>query len=175
VTGVADAVHLVTRFFGSLDPRPPSATDTTWAESHLGPGEVLVWRSMSAPDRRHAIGVARRTVDALGDRADRAVVAAALLHDCGKAVSGFGTFARVGATLVIAVVGRSRVIGWSDDGGVRGRLGRYADHPRLGRALLVDAGSAALTSAWAAEHHLPSSAWTVPEPVGAALKAADDD
>jgi hypothetical protein len=175
VTGVAGAVHLVTRFFGSLDPRPPSAADATWAESHLGPGEVLVWRSLSAPDRRHSIGVARRTIDALGTGADRSVVAAALLHDCGKSASGFGTFGRVGATLVIAAVGRRRVIGWSDAGGVRGRLGRYADHPRLGRALLVDAGSAGLTSDWAAEHHLPSSAWTVPEPVGAALKAADDD
>ena len=175
MTGVAGSVHLVTRFFGSLDPRPPSDADAAWAESHLGPGEVLVWRSLSAPDRRHSIGVARRTVAALGAGADRPVVAAALLHDCGKSASGFGTFGRVGATLVIAVAGRSRVVGWSDAGGLRARLGRYADHPRLGRKMLAEAGSAELTSAWAAEHHLPSSSWTVPEPVGAALKAADDD
>jgi hypothetical protein len=175
VSGVAGAVHLVTRFLGSLDPRPPSAGDAAWAEAHLRPGEVGVWRSLSAPDRRHSIGVARRSVDALGGTADDAVVAAALLHDCGKSLSGFGTFGRVAATLVIAVVGRRRVIAWSGAQGWRGRLGRYADHPRLGRDRLLAAGSDPLTAAWAAEHHLPASAWTVPEPVGTALKAADDD
>ena len=168
-------VHLVTRFVGSLDPRPPSPADAAWAEAHLGLGETVVWRSLSAPDRRHSIGVARRTVDALGPDADRPVVAAALLHDCGKVASGFGTFGRVWATLLIAVAGRRRIIGWSDAGGLRGRLARYADHPRIGRDLLVDAGSDPLTAAWAAEHHLPSTSWTVPEPVGAVLKASDDD
>ena len=172
---VAGVVHLATRFFGSLDPRPPSAADAAWAESHLLPGELAVWRAMSRPDRRHSVAVARRTVAALGPDADRAIVAAALLHDCGKVASGFGTFSRVAATLVIAVVGRSRVIAWADEDGVRGRLGRYADHPRLGRERLVEAGSAPLTAAWAAEHHLPTSAWSVPEPIGVVLKASDDD
>ena len=41
--------------------------------------------------------------------------------------------------------------------------------------LLGMAGSAPLTVAWAAEHHLPPDEWTVPVAVGEALKAADDD
>ena len=108
--------------------------------------------------------------------ADRPVVAAALLHDCGKSASGFGTFGRVGATLVIAVAGRARVIGWSDARGVRGH-GSAATPTTLASGARCSSrrGAPTLTVAWAAEHHLPSSAWTVPEPVGAALKAADDD
>ena len=41
--------------------------------------------------------------------------------------------------------------------------------------MLGIAGSAPLTVAWALEHHLPAEQWTVPLPVGEALKAADDD
>jgi len=37
------------------------------------------------------------------------------------------------------------------------------------------AGSAPLTVAWAAEHHLPPEDWTVPATIGRALKDADDD
>ena len=44
-----------------------------------------------------------------------------------------------------------------------------------GDDLLGLAGSAPLTVAWAAEHHLPPEEWTVPIAIGQALKAADDD
>jgi hypothetical protein len=37
------------------------------------------------------------------------------------------------------------------------------------------AGSAPLTVAWAAEHHLPADEWSVEPAVAAALHAADDD
>jgi hypothetical protein len=97
------------------------------------------------------------------------VVAAALLHDVGKVESGLGTFARVGATLVAAGVGRKRLARRS------GRLGRYVRHDALGGDLLEAAGSDPLTSTWAREHHLTKDRWTVDPEVGAALKAADDD
>jgi hypothetical protein len=121
---------------------------------------------MSGADRRHAAGVARRVVADLGPGATRAVVAAALLHDSGKAVSGLGTFARVGATLVGVVAGRDRP---------GGRVGQYLRHPQLGAELLAEAGSDPLTAAWAAEHHMPSSRWTIPGQVATALAGADDD
>ncbi|MCU1484332.1 MAG: hypothetical protein JWN67_1078 [Actinomycetia bacterium] len=155
-------LHLARRFFGSLRPGGPSAVDEAWARSQLLPGEVDVWARMSGADRRHAAGVARevaRSHDA------RAVVAAALLHDSGKVVSGLGTFARVGATLVGAVRGRD----------VGGRIGQYLRHPQLGAELLAAAGSDPLTVAWTAEHHLPPDRWSVPPDVAFALKAADDD
>ena len=75
--------HLARRFFGSLRPGGPSSEDTGWAERHLLPGEVELWRRLSNPDRRHLVGVARGAVERLGDP-DRPVVAAALLHDVGK-------------------------------------------------------------------------------------------
>jgi hypothetical protein len=142
--------------------------DEAWVASVLLPGELALWRQLSAPDRRHAAGVAR-TVAARLPGSGRPVLAAALLHDIGKLDSGLGTFARVPATLIGAVAGRSRASHW------RGRVGAYLDHPARGAARLRAAGSDPLTCAWAAEHHLPPSRWSVPRDAGAALAAADDD
>ena len=64
---------------------------------------------------------------------------------------------------------------WSETQGFTRRVGLYLEHPRLGADLLGLAGSAPLTVAWTAEHHLPAEDWTVPQAIGAALKAADDD
>ena len=50
-----DLWHNVRRFFGSLRPGAPPAADRDWAESHLLPGEVALWRRMSNPDQRHAV------------------------------------------------------------------------------------------------------------------------
>ncbi len=173
--GPAGLVHLTRRFVGSLWPGGPSAADAAWAESRLLSGEVALWRRMPAADRRHAVGVARDVTARLGPAAGRPVLAAALLHDVGKLESGFGTFGRVFATVVAGVRGRATVAGWSGEPGLRGRLGRYVLHPELGGRLLTDAGADPLTVAWAREHHLPPEAWTVPGPLAAALKAADDD
>jgi hypothetical protein len=136
--------------------------------SVLLPGELEVWHRLSGPDRRHAVGVAR-AVDGTLQAPSRPVLAAALLHDVGKLDSGLGTFARVPATLIGTVVGRSRAARW------RGRVGAYLDHPARGAARLRDAGSEPLTVSWALEHHLPPSGWSVPPDVGRALAAADDD
>jgi hypothetical protein len=163
------AGHLVRRFLGSLKPGGPPPADEAWARDALLAGERPLWDRMSGPDRRHAVAVARRAEAALGPRATRPVVAAALLHDVGKVESGLGTLGRVGATLVGAVVGRKRLARGD------GRLGRYARHDALGADLLGAAGSHTLTRTWAREHHLPEARWTLDPEVGAALKAADDD
>jgi predicted HD phosphohydrolase len=155
-------VHLAKRFFGSLSRREPAASDTQWATAQLLPGEEQLWHQMSVADRRHAIGVAREVVRMLGDRADRAVIAAALLHDVGKVDSNLGTLVRVVATVLNRRTGD-------------GRLARYRRHDQIGAELLEAAGSASLTVAWAREHHLPSDRWTVPTELSSALKAADDD
>ena len=125
----------------------------------LLPGELDVWERLSKPDQRHAVGVARRVAET---HTDRPVLAAALLHDSGKVVSGLGTFGRVAATLL----GRRRA---------KGRFDLYLRHDVLGAEILERAGSDPLTVAWAGEHHLPPERWTVPMDIGAALKAADDD
>lgn len=135
----------------------------------LTEGERALWRRMSGPDRRHAVGVARDVVRRLGPAvASPPVVAAALLHDVGKIDAGLGTLARVPATIA-GLVARERAVRGE------GRVSRYLRHDEIGARLLETAGSDRLTVAWAREHHLPPARWTVPAEVGAALKAADDD
>ena len=167
--------HLASRFFGSLWPAGPRAADAAWALDHLNEAERAVWARMSRVDRRHAAGVARRAAEALGEEASTEVVAAALLHDCGKVESGLGTLSRVAATVAAAVAGREQAEGWSQRTGIPRRIGLYLRHPALGADLLTAAGSHPLTVAWAGEHHLPEHRWTVTVPIGRALKAADDD
>ena len=172
---MAGGGHLVKRFFGSVLPIGPSPADQAWAIAALLPGEVDVWRRMTRVDRRHAAGVARRVEAALGHDATRPVLAAALLHDCGKVVSGLGTYGRVIATLSARLAGADQAVAWSETSGFTRRVGLYMEHPRLGAELLGLAGSAPITVAWTTEHHLPPEDWTVPVDIGNALKAADDD
>lgn len=172
---MGEAGHLVKRFFGSLIPVGPSKADTAWVHDQLLEEERDIWRRMSRQDRRHAAGVARRVEQALGEEATRPVLAAALLHDCGKVVAGLGTYGRVIATLSVKVAGHDIATAWSETRGFTRRVGLYVEHPRLGADLLGLAGSAPLTVAWAAEHHLPPEDWTVPAEIGQVLKDADDD
>jgi len=172
---MAGAAHLVKRFFGSLVPVGPAHADTEWALGHLLPSEAEIWQRMSRNDRRHAVGVARLARLALGEQAPRPAIAAALLHDCGKTVSGLGTYGRVIATLSARVAGQEQARAWSETQGFTRRVGLYLEHPRLGADLLGMAGSAPLTVAWTAEHHLPADEWTVPVEIAEALKSADDD
>jgi hypothetical protein len=128
-------------------------------------------------DGRHAVGVARRTQQALGDRATRPVLAAALLHDVGKVDSHLGAYGRVAATMSAVAVKRDPDIikAWTRTKGFTRRVGLYLQHPKLGGDMLGMAGSDPLTEAWAREHHLPPEEWTVDRTVGDALKLADDD
>lgn len=169
------ATHLVKRFFTSLRPGGPSASDEEWAQGHMTDSERTLWDRMSNPDRRHASRVARRVERALGDEATDPVLAAALLHDVGKSVSDLRTYGRVIATLSAKVAGREMAEAWTQTRGFTRRVGLYLEHPRLGGDLLAMAESDSLTEAWAREHHLPESEWTVPVEVGRALKEADDD
>jgi len=185
---------LAGRFVGSLLPFGPPRADEQWAGEQLLPGEQRLWQRMSGADRRHAVGVARRTVADLdqpvGERSvGREVVAAALLHDVGKVEAALGTWARAGVTFAAMAVGREQLIGWSgaanpgaglgahraDRPRLRPRIGLYLGHDRVGADLLSTAGSDPFTIAWAGEHHRPPERWSVDARLGDALKAADDD
>jgi hypothetical protein len=170
------AAHLVRRFAGSLRPGPPATVDERWAEAHLRPGEVQLWRRLSNPDRRHAVAVARAVVAELGPAATRPVVAAALLHDVGKLASGYRTPGRVVATVVWAVCDRQgRAEVWARRGWPWRRLGLYRHHPDLGAEMIRRAGGDELTATWAAQHHLAPHHWTMPADLAGVLKAHDDD
>ncbi|MDQ6614237.1 MAG: hypothetical protein M3083_05705 [Actinomycetota bacterium] len=175
-SGFGSASHLARRFAGSLWPRGPKPADEAWARSYLTEGEEALWAEMAGPDRRHAVAVARRLVAAgqgnpghHGDQGAKAAIPAALLHDVGKLECRFGPFRRAATTALAIAVGRDRLARG------RGRMARYLRHDSLGAGLLERAGSEGLTVAWAREHHLPDDRWSVPQPLGAALKAADDD
>jgi putative nucleotidyltransferase with HDIG domain len=163
-SGFGSPAHLARRFFLSLSRKGPDDAAEAWACSFLGEGERDLWRQMSAPDRRHAMAVAR----CLGPD-ETVAVPAALLHDVGKIDSRLGPLRRAAATAAALALGRSRMAQG------RGRMARYLCHDSLGAALLERAGSEALTVAWAREHHLPADRWTVPRHLGRSLKAADDD
>ena len=160
-------LHLIRRFVLSIWPGGPGLDDEAWARASLLSGEVVLWAKMSGPDRRHAVAVARRVERALGG-AGRPILAAALLHDVGKIVSGLSVPTRVVAT-IFGLVGGRRV--WSGNG----RIACYLRHPEIGAQILAEAGSDTVTVAWTAEHHLPRDRWTVDRRIGEALRAADDD
>jgi hypothetical protein len=174
---VASPLHLAKRAIGTAVPRGPSRADEAWAEAQLLPGELALWIRMKRADRRHAAGVARRVEAALGDRATRPVLAAALLHDVGKIESGFGVYGRTAATLsAIAVHHDQDVIrAWTRTTGFTRRVGLYLQHPKLGGDLLGMAGSDPFTESWAREHHLPVDEWSVDPELGRVLKDSDDD
>ena len=130
---------------------------------------------MSGPDRRHAVGVAQEVRRSLGHEATRPVLAAALLHDVGKTVSGLRTPGRVVATLAAMAVGRGAASRWTHADGFRRKIGLYLVHPKLGGDLLAMAGADPVTETWTREHHLPAEEWTLDARVADALKAADDD
>ena len=120
--GFGSAGHLIGRFFGSVLPVGPSKSAQGWAISFLLPGEVTLFEASSGPDRRHAIGVARRAIGLLSSSGDepgntptRAFVAAALLHDVGKSEARLGTLGRVIATAAAVALRREKVLAWGHD------------------------------------------------------------
>lgn len=171
---VREALHLAGRFFGSVRPGAPSASDLAWADEHLGPGEQDLLRRMSNPDQRHAVEVARAVAAELPD-AEQSVLAAALLHDVGKVRSGFRTPARVAATVFWAVASDDIADRWLSADGLRRRAAEYRRHPEIGERLLLNAGAHALTAAWAADHHKSAEKWRIDPALGDVLKRCDDD
>lgn len=129
---------------------------------------------MSNPDQRHSVEVARAVVGALPD-ADREIIAAAFLHDVGKIESGFGTPARVLATVFWAVVPDRMADKWFDAPLPLRKLAQYRRHPEIGEQLLLEAGADPVTACWAADHHKPTDKWRIDVEIGQVLKTCDGD
>ncbi|MDQ1462427.1 MAG: hypothetical protein QOI08_3911 [Actinomycetota bacterium] len=137
------AGHLVARFLGSLRPRRLDGADLDLVRSVLRPGELACWERLGRADRAESVATAR----ALGADAEPTWIAAALLHDVGKAETSFGPLRRAGATAIAMVGGPRRVRSWSNG------VGRYVNHDELGSARLREAGARPEAVAWAAAHH----------------------
>lgn len=167
------------RFVASLPPTPPGPEDEAWVAGVLDPGELGLWERLGARDRRHLVGVARRVDETLAGTAhagDPRWVAAALLHDVGKAEAGLGVVGRVVATLADATPG-VRARRWAGRDGLRGRVGRYLLHPATGARMIRAAGGREEVAAWAEVHQDPPlhGRAGLPPAVVAALVEADDD
>lgn len=141
--------HLVRRAVSSWSNAPLRPGEDERARACLSPAELGLWEAMQPRDRRHSLEVHARFA-AMWPTATRAELAAALLHDVGKTVSGLGWAMRVVATVV---------------GPRGGRLAAYHDHERLGAAML-DGVSDART--------VELVAGSVRDEVHAALCRADD-
>jgi hypothetical protein len=168
---IARVRHLVTRFVGSLRPRPLGADDLALVEHTLTPAELACWQRLGPADAVESVTTARATAVALASGADDRWIAAALLHDVGKTDTGFGPFRRAGATALAIVLGERRVRRWPN------AIGRYVDHDDRGARLLERAGARREAVEWAAIHHRPAL-WrdsSVPIEVCQVLAAADGE
>ncbi len=163
-----DIPHLARRTLWSVKKPKPNPVDEAWLVGLLEPGEQLLYRSMPACDRAHALACARHVED-LGD--DAAVASA--LHDVGKTRAGLDTFGRVLAT-VVGLTGRD-VAHWGRRGGIRQQIAIYLDHAHRGGAELVAARARPLAVTWAREHHLPVDQCTLTPQLAQRLRAADDE
>ncbi|MEW6420869.1 MAG: HD domain-containing protein [Deinococcota bacterium] len=133
--------------------------DDAWATAQLTPAEARVYLGMDARDREHACRVTRHLLrDHPGSGAE--VVAAALLHDCGKSIRPYRVAERV---LVGLVPNRlARVV-------PLGPLAVRAYHPELGAELLARAGARVRVARLVARHHHPGG-----DPEAALLHHYDD-
>jgi len=172
--------HLSGRFVRALWAGPPRADDVAWVESVLTPDAFLQFRRQPNHDQRHAVDVARdveRRLAGTEYAGDSRWISAALLHDIGKLDSRLGVYGRVVATISGSVAGREHAAAWSESSGFTRRVGLYLRHTELGGDRIRIAGEPEEAALWSAAHHDPEC-WAelpIPEPVVAALDAADND
>ena len=155
-----------------------------WVAGVLTPAELEVWNEMGRADRAESLAVARRVETMLAGTEhapDPRWYAAALMHDSGKSVSGYGTAGRVVVTVIAGGLGDARVRAWArpgtDRNGGRVRMGRYVAHDEVGAALLRARGARPEVAGWADAHHRPER-WSragIPPAVCRALAVADGE
>ncbi|AWN22969.1 phosphohydrolase [Deinococcus irradiatisoli] len=119
--------------------------DDQWAGAHLSPAERRLYLGMDARDREHACRVALALLSAHPDAAPT-LLAAALLHDCGKSVRPYRVHERVLVGLVPFRL--SRLLPF-------GALYVRAAHPALGAALVRRGGGRERVAQLVGRHHAP--------------------
>jgi HD domain len=164
---LARSLYRSRQFFGALRP----SVDEGRVAAALAPltaGERSLFESMTMRDQQHCLDVH----DALlgQDRTERDLLAAALLHDCGK--GHISVWHRVVFVLLDALSPRllERLVRPGDGSGWQQALYRCKHHPELGAELARRAGSSELTIALIRGD---ATSARVREPL-AALEAADD-
>jgi putative nucleotidyltransferase with HDIG domain len=143
------ARHLARRFVTSLRARPLDEADRRFVRDALRPEELTCWERLGRADRAESVATGRATVELLGGAVGPDWIAAALLHDVGKAQTHLGAVGRSLATLAGVIAGTRRARAWS------GAFGRYVNHDELGAQRLREAGARPAAVAWASAHHRP--------------------
>lgn len=137
-----------------------AAPDDAWAQTLLTAAEARVYLSMDPRDREHACRVARNLQRDF-PRASPELLAAALLHDCGKSLRPYRLAERVLVGVVPTRLARLLP--------TFGPLGIRAFHPELGAELLAHAGARLRVAQLVARHHA-----SVGDPEAALLHRYDE-
>lgn len=130
--------------------------DDAWARGRLTDEEFVVYSSMDPRDREHAVRVAGRLI-ALHPASSPELIAAALLHDCGKQLRPYVWLERIMAGLVERPASPALEPlpeNW--------RTRRYTPleirllHPQLGAALIRAANGRECVARIVELHHAPN-------------------
>ena len=160
------ARYRVWQFWRSLLPRPLDADDQAILAAHLSPEGRVLFGTMSRNDQRHSLTVYRALRARGCDDAD--LLAAALLHDCGKGGGRVRLWVRPPFVLLRAFA--PGVLGWlaRDDDAWWRRPFYYAwRHADVGADLAAATGVSQRTALLIRTHHLPNGP-------AAELHAVDD-
>lgn len=138
------------------------APEVDGVQAILTDGEAALFFAMQTRDQRHALEVKNRLI-AAGSH-DRELLAAALLHDCGKGLVPF--WLRVAKVFSPGLVKRLGSVGSK---GWRGAAHRLAHHAEIGAREAKSAGSSPMVERLIAGEVLPHE-----DSALAMLRAADD-
>lgn len=162
---MSGAAHRIRQFAGALRPRVTPA-DLEEAHGFLEAPLRPLFGSMTVRDQQHGLIVMRRVRARAGD--DAQLLAAALIHDCGK--GRVLLWQRVAHVLLGAVApGMRRRIASETGAGWRRALWRLLHHPELGARMAEAAGAHPDVARMIREQDAPA-----PDARLAILQAADN-
>ena len=169
---VEAARYRVKQFFRALGARV-SDQELEQVAPVLTPAALTLFRSMAAQDQRHALEVHRALCQA--GHTNPHLLAAALLHDIGKAAARLPAWQRAVIVLLnrfaprlLASLGQGELDGW------RRPFVVHARHPEIGARWAEEAGCSPLTVALIRRHQEQSPCQTEQDHLLAALQAADN-
>lgn len=135
------------RSFHANQARP----DDVWAHFYLQPLEFKFYRSIDPRDREHGVRVAQTLLEQ-HPNAREELIAAAILHDCGKSVRPYHILERILVGLIpYGSIPSGKGVGWCFDP-IRVRN----QHPHIGAELLRKCGGRLEVAQLVKAHHHPN-------------------
>ncbi len=141
VEALSRFLHLFRRFFQVAFARPLEVDEAAEVAAALLPAQLDLFTAQDPADQRHAYTVMRRVATR---SVDPEVIAAALLHDVGKAGTGLGPIGRSIATVCAAL-----------DLPLTAGMRAYRNHGPIGAERLQAAGASPVAVDFARRHPDP--------------------